>query len=371
MVIKQKITSNSHENAIFDADMTKILKGKTIRGWMRATAAALVVFVAIFVFSRSETLSEWYMQTVYPVVAAAFSAVSNLIPFSIYDVFVVLGILCYFAIIVRAILRKKSFPETLSSLLRLTTVLVAWFYFAWGIAYFRKDFYARCGVEETRFDRENFKQFAARFIEDANRAYVDFDTLDKTGVRQKIEASYKEKHALLAIAYPNGKRRPKPMLFEQIYSKMGISGYFGPFFNEIHVSNYVMDFDYPFTLAHEMAHQFGIALESEANLYAFIVCANSSDPAIKYSAYNALLIYVLNDVYAFLPAEADGLRAQIRPEIMADLKANRAHWLAARDKTLSGAQDKVYDAYLKTNKISSGRENYSEVVGLVVSFLSK
>ena len=31
-------------------------------------------------------------------------------------------------------------------------------------------------------------------------------------------------------------------------------------------------------------------------------------------------------------------------------------------------QDRIYDLYLKGNKIESGRQNYSEVVGLLISY---
>ncbi len=34
-------------------------------------------------------------------------------------------------------------------------------------------------------------------------------------------------------------------------------------------------------------------------------------------------------------------------------------------------QDWIYDLYLKGNKIKSGRKNYSEVVGLLVSWREK
>jgi len=335
--------------------------------WARLLVKTALLLAVLFVFSRSVSLSEGYMQTVYPVLAIAFSFVSSLIPFSLYDIFVIFGMLCYLTIIIRAIVCKKRFSEFMHTFLLFTVALTGWFYFAWGIAYFRKDFYARCDVPKIEFEKENFKDFALRFIDDANRAYVDYSYMDKNDVRRKIEGLYKEKHTQLVIAYPNGKRRSKPMLFESVYSKMGISGYFGPFFNEIHVNSYGMNFSYPFTLAHEMAHQFGVALESEANLYAFVVCAASDDPQIRYSAYSSVLMYVLNDIYRFLPDDFEALKAQIRPGIIADLRAKREHWLAARNQTLSDAQSKVYDAYLKTNKIASGHENYSEVVGLIVS----
>ena len=173
-------------------------------------------------------------------------------------------------------------------------------------------------------------------------------------------------HKTLAIDYPNGKRTVKPMLFESII-EYGCLRIFRSFFNEIHVNNYSLNASYPFTLAHEMAHQFGIAHESEANLYAFAVCLRSEDERIRYSAYLLTILYVINDAAVFLPDVVDSLASAIRPEIIADLRENRRHWMAVRNRSLSNMQDKAYDAYLKTNKVSSGSDNYSEVVGLLIS----
>jgi hypothetical protein len=191
--------------------------------------------------------------------------------------------------------------------------------------------------------------------------------MEKEEIRKEIEKAYKRVHEPLAINYPNGKRRVKKMVFESLFTKMGVSGYYGPFFNEIHINNYSLNFTYPFTLAHEMAHQFGIAKESEANLYAYIVCINSDDERIRYSAYASIISYLLNDVRALMPDEYEEVINSVNPVIIEDLQRNRKHWLSARNETLSDVQNKAYDAYLKGNRISSGRENYSEVVGLLIS----
>lgn len=322
----------------------------------------------IFLFSLSPTISEWYMRAVYPFVAVALSFISNLFPFSLYDIFLIVVVLLLIKLIVSVIMRRVTFSKFLFSLIRFIAVIVAWFYFSWGIAYFREDFYDRSNVLEKKFDPEVFRDFAVWFIENANLYYVDCRDMDQDEVGREIELSYQTFYQQLNISYPNGKRKPKAMMFERIYSKMGVSGYFGPFFNEIHVNNYSLNFTYPFTLAHEMAHQFGVAAESEANLYAFVVCAGSNHEKIRYSAYVSTLGYLLNDARRSLPDEYGSLVSMIRPEIIADLQRNREHWLAARDDSLSDMQDKVYDAYLKTNKVSSGQANYSEVVGLLVSF---
>jgi len=344
-----------------------LMKKSNKQKWMRLLVAAGILLAVIFIFSRSSMLSEAYMRTIYPVIATIISFISAIFPFSLYDLFIVAALIWFIGMILRVILRKLTLSAFFYSLLRFTLIVVAWFYLSWGIAYFRDDFYTRNEVKEVPFDKENLHNVTLRFIENANRFYVISDEMDKEDVRDVIEQSYHQHHQELRLPDPNGKRRVKAMIFEPIYSKMGVSGYFGPFFNEIHVNNYSLPFTYPFTLAHEMAHQYGIAPESEASLYAFIVCAGSSDPMVRYSGYTSVLGYLLRDARRFIPDAYGSLLQSIRPEIIADMRRNSAHWMAARNETLSDTQNKMYDVYLKTNQVSSGRDNYSEVVGLLLS----
>jgi hypothetical protein len=394
------------------------MKGMERKKRRRTLIVSVVLFALIILFSYVPVLSEWYMRAVYPGVATLLSSFSSLFPFSLYDLFLIGAVIWLLMIIVLAIVRRSGFVRFLFSLLRFVTVLVAWFYFSWGIAYFRQDFYTRCEVEEVAYDSEGFRDFVTWFIEHANQSYLDFagtggaetgkigvtngnsvidlvgeggaetgedsgtgwgsgmkeqggiggrGKIDKKAVQVELESVYDKLHKPLRLAFPNGKRRVKPMMFEPFHTQTGVSGYFGPFFNEVHVNHYSLDFTYPFTLAHEMAHQFGVALESEANLYAFIVCAASDDRQVRYSAYVSTLGYVLNDAHRILPDDYKTIYQSVRPEMLNHLKQNREHWLAARSEPLSNAQDKVYDAYLKTNRVSSGQVNYSEVVGLLVS----
>lgn len=325
----------------------------------------------VFLLSRHAPAAEWYMRKIYPILATALSSFSGLFPFSLYDLFVGMAVAMLLVLVLMVLFKKRSRLRSLRWLFRFVIILVAWFYFGWGIAYFREDFYRRTGTEEAAFDKEALREFAMRYIRQVNEAYVDCEGLDRPQARLRVEEGYQDLKDFLRIAYPNGRRSPKPMMLEPVYTKMGVSGYFGPFFNEIHVNGYSLDMSYPFTLAHEMAHQFGIATESEANLYAFLVCLESGDATLRYSAFFSSLRYLLNDIYRFLPDDYEKLAASLRPQVRADLERNRNHWLAARDKSLSEAHGRVYDAYLKTNRVSGGVENYSKVTGLLISISSE
>ena len=53
---------------------------------------------------------------------------------------------------------------------------------------------------------------------------------------------------------------------------------------------------------------------------------------------------------------------------MADIMAQRNHWMALRNETLDRAQTTANNAYLKTNKIHEGVMNYNSVVKLTLEW---
>jgi len=329
--------------------------------------SAILLFAVIFAMSKMTSVSEWYVTNIYPLLAAILSFFSALFPFSLFDIFTILAIISIFVLIFLMIVKKIKCIKALYIVAYSILIIIAWFYFSWGFAYFRQDFYTRCNIQKSEYNADDFKTFAIDFITDANSAYVDINNFDKKEINKKIELQYKKLKDVLKIKYPNGKRKPKRMLYEFLHTKTGVSGYFGPFFNEIHVNNFLLDFDYPFTLAHEKAHQFGIASEAECNLFAFIVCATSNDEQLRYSAYVSTIGYILRDYKKAFPDDYNDLLSQTDERIINDLITSSEHWTNAKSKTLSKAHKVVYDAYLKTNKIDSGIKNYSEVVGLLIS----
>jgi hypothetical protein len=156
------------------------------------------------------------------------------------------------------------------------------------------------------------------------------------------------------------------MIFSSIFSKSGVSGYFGPFFNEIHLNRNLLPMDYPFVLAHEKAHQFGITSEAEANLYAFIICTTSKDRRLKYSAYQSLLLYFLKD--ASRMKDYHEILGKIDESVISDLRYRQEYYSKLENETLSDMQTDANDAYLKANKVESGVRNYDQVVSLLLSW---
>ena len=117
-----------------------------------------------------------------------------------------------------------------------------------------------------------------------------------------------------------------------------------------------------------MAHVLGISNEAEANLYGFLACSRSEVPEIRFSAYFGLLPYVLGNAYQLLPEEEfNRWKETISPDVKDAYNRKVAYWQTLYSPMIGDIQDTVYNWFLKGNNIPSGRQNYSEVVALLMA----
>jgi hypothetical protein len=216
-------------------------------------------------------------------------------------------------------------------------------------------------------DEQLFRVALDTIIARVNRNYVNIDIPDYKKIDAEVEKSYALNSSNINIKFPNGSRKPKKMIFSGLISKLGISGYFGPFFNEINLNGKVLPIDYPFVLAHEKAHQFGIASEADANLAAFVVCATSEYKEIRYSGYIALVLYFLGDAQ-YLSDYSDYIE-KLEKQVIDDIRFRQKYYSELRNEKMEKAHEAVYDAYLKNNNIEQGIENYNQVVEFAISLL--
>ena len=71
---------------------------------------------------------------------------------------------------------------------------------------------------------------------------------------------------------------------------------------------------------------------------------------------------------SFSEEEYANLYLRIRPENNELAKNNQAYWAAKYSPVVGAVQDWIYVLYLKGNKIESGRQNNSEVVGFNITY---
>lgn len=327
---------------------------------------ALIVFIIVrTAIKHSSFIDVEYSRGIYPVIAKLFSSVSRLFPFSLWDVFWSLVILSVLAGLVFVILKKIKPGWYFLKILQLIALLYSFFYFSWGFNYFRPGIDKRLSWEKPDNSKEYFSTILDSMIAMTNRNYISITSSD-SHFDSLVEISYHKNFMSLGLSYPNGARRPKKMIFSSFFSKLGVSGYFGPFFNEIHLNRNLLPIDYPFVLAHEKAHQFGVTSEAEANFIAFVICISSDDQQIKYSGCQSLLLYFLKDASQL--KDYHKIFDKIDKRVISDLRMRKKYYTGLQNESLSDMQTAANDTYLKVNNIEKGVKNYDQVVSLVMNW---
>lgn len=343
--------------------------GTVLKFLLAAWPFILSVIVLISVVLAGEypwIVEKYYYGRVYRVVSEFLSSVSHLVPFSVWDVFWIIFILSILAGIVLLVMRKIKFRWYILRLCQSLALIYSFFYLLWGYNYFRPSLATRLNWKGGVADTTAFRSVLDTLISQSNKNHIDFQEVEFANYDYLVEKSYSANSERLKIPYPNGTRRPKKMILSSLFVKSGVSGYFGPFFNEIHLNSYLLPMDYPFVLAHEKAHQFGITNEAEANMVAFIVCIKSDDQRIRYSGYQSLLLYFLKDAHNL--KDYHNYLNKINSAVIEDLKKRQNYYLSMRNESLSDMQSAANDAYLKVNRINKGIKNYNQVVSLAVSW---
>ena len=316
---------------------------------------------------------EGYARTLYPYISRGLTVFSGWIPFSLGDLFIFLSIVGILLYPVYGRIRKMKRRKIILRIVTYLAWIYVWFYLAWGLNYSQPNFYQRTKTPCMAYTPEDFRRFLHDYIDNLNVAYVpvsELETLDRAFVREEVIRQYGILSPTLGIHTPQGNPKVKTMMFTPLFSKMAITGYMGPFFCEFNVNGDLLPSQYAETYAHELAHLLGITSEAEANFYAYQVCVHSNDPRMRYCGYFSVFNHVLNNARRLLADDDEykKLLETIRPEIIEQAIADREYWMAKYSPTISNIQNRIYDLYLKGNKIESGWKNYSEVVGLLISW---
>lgn len=334
----------------------------------------ILLFICLLYICLVKSIPSWgafYANTLYIHVARPLFWFSSWFPFAVGDLFIacsVLGIIIY-PIYAHYSLRRKAWMIFLKVIQFLLWIYV-WFYLAWGLNYYQPNFYERTQIPRVVYSDTLLNRFAENFIMELNASYVQPKSIDREKVSRLIQKSYEQLEENSGIHRPfHPQMRPKTMVFSSLASKVGVQGSMGPFFCEITLNSALLPENYPFSVAHEMAHVLGITSEAEANFYAYLLCTSSSDCMLRYSGYYQMLSYVLRDVQSALGNEAyKRLLSKVRPEILKEKAGEYQYWKDKYSPIIGSVQNYFYDLYLKQHRVDGGIKNYSYVIGLLLSY---
>ncbi len=336
-----------------------------------STSIGLLLVLFIIICRCSSSVADFYALSIYPLISDTLSFVSFTIPFSLQHIAIALIICGAMFILFHAFRKKIKWKNCLRYEATILLWTYIWFYMAWCNNYSRSSILERTATQQCNFDEAQFKSFIDDYVHALNSEWTTDTVNNFAFLEYETKAFYKHTPAQYGLAEPKLWHHPKPMSINRFYSAVGVRGFMAPLFGESCINEDLQAFDYPFVYAHEYSHLLGVSSEAEANWWAFHACISSTNQAVRYSGYKGILPYIMQNAKSTLSEEEySEWESKIRVEVIADLKSTRQHWAALRSPTLDNIQSTIYDFFLKSNNVSSGMKNYSEVVRLLISIPS-
>jgi hypothetical protein len=164
--------------------------------------------------------------------------------------------------------------------------------------------------------------------------------------------------------------KAKPVILSRAMTSLEILGIYSYFTGESNVNVYYPDYTAPFTTAHELAHQRGIARENEANFIAFAVCIRADNPYVRYSGYMNMFEYVASALARTDRELLLSVYEDIDERLLTELRAYSAFCADNKNEFWGTVSDKVNDTYLKSQG-TEGIVSYGLVVELCVRYYAE
>jgi hypothetical protein len=336
----------------------------------------VVVLAAVLAWlpTPSGIVERVYSTWGYAALQRVLTALSNRVPFALFDVLIFVVVGGWVALAVRDGTRRG--PETRGSLLRaagrISARTIVWaaglylmFLLVWGLNYRRTTLEEKLSFDDRAVTRGAARTLALMAAERLNGLHAAAHAAGWPAPGA-IDPSLAE--ALARADRAIGGRgtmtpgRPKATILDWYFRRTATEGMTDPFFLETLISTSLLPFERPFVVAHEWSHLAGIAQEGEANFLAWLACVNASPPA-QYSGW----LFLYSELVAALdePGRAE-VRSSLETGPRADLAAIRERVQREIDPRLAAAGRRVYDRYLKANRVEEGVESYGQVVKLVL-----
>jgi hypothetical protein len=333
-------------------------------------AVAAVAVAAMLAPIPPRVIETWYSTGLYPRLQRVLTPLSNLLPIAWLDVFSLAAAAWVCWTWWSAVRRDGTarLPRVGRALAR-TVVAAASIYLVflalWGFNYRRVAMPERLALAPESPSTDDVAELGHDVAVRLNGLYA---TAHNAGFAEapwrnsRLRGAFAEVQAGLSDAPPAVPGRLKRTLFGTFFRWTGVDGMVNPFGLEALANPDLLPFERPFVAAHEWAHLAGYADESEANFVGWLTCIHA-EPASQYSGW----LYLYWQIAGELPSArravvADALTAGPRDDLAAIAARLRRGDLPA----LRRASWRMYDSYLKANRVEAGVRSYGAVVTLIL-----
>jgi len=335
-----------------------------------SVVAPIFAAVAVLVPIPAWAIDEFYSREMYPWWQRVLTTGTNILPFALLDVILVLSAVAALHRTYRLfnVARQRGVMDALweavRRIARFVSIVIILFLWGWGFNY-------------RRLPLETVLSGAASqpTVEAVQLAFLDSAALAArlrplSQPEGRLHSIAIDLHDPMNTALRSLSREPLEVTSQPKYSLVltpffklaGVTGMLNPLGLETIVLPDLLPYERPFVLAHEWAHLSGHADEAEANAVGWLACMKGNPTA----AYSASL-FLLMETAAVLPANLrEDAMGKVDDGVKADLDA-----IAEREghahPTVQRSASRIYDEYLRANHVADGTASYGRSLRLILS----
>lgn len=254
------------------------------------------------------------------------------------------------------------------------SALIMIFYFTWGFNYGQVPLVVRQGFDFSSVGPEQLIHEFGRASDVLQREAENLPEVFTTDVSIRrspvVDRSLRDdvEQALSLLSLPHaGRVRVRRLWPNGILLRLSTAGIYIPHAFEGHIDKGLLSVQQPFTMAHEMAHGYGVADEGACNFIAWLACSQSKDPWVR---FGGALTY-----WRYVAAEMDADTVSARLNTMPAVVLRSMKLVRENDHNypdiMPHVRDAIYSSYLKNHGVKHGLRSYNEVVVMVQQYLQR
>jgi len=345
-----------------------------------ALIVAAISVILYIIICISPTFADIFNEYIGGFFRFIFAQLTNVLPFSLSEAALMLSPIILF-LIIRYVWKyrcntRRATIVTLVCILSVSLSFLSSFILTFSAGYRGTELDEKLGIKTEKINKYDLYNTAEYLVEQINELAptVDygsdgFSIMPYTfnEMNDKLIDAYKifaDEHDFVNSFYS----RIKPVLLSKAMSYAHITGIYTYFTGESNVNVEFPNYTIPYTAAHELSHQRGIAREDEANMMAFLVSLCSDDTYIRYCAYVNMYEYVANALYKSDKEMFREIDQKLDQRVINEQLAYSAFFKKYSQSITSQVSGTVNDIYLQSQG-TEGSKSYGMVVDLTVAYL--
>ena len=341
------------------------------------------VSVLLYIAMRlSPAVAEFMNTTVSAASRTVFALVSSIVPFSIAELLAFLALPAAVLVIVWFVRRVKrcgarGARRVIAFLLALISFSVSAFVINGTPGYFGRSVAGKMELYDGDISEDDLVFACESLVYEINDAVRQGEVLvDENGATRNpysigetalsIERSYSD----FAEVWGFPQRLfsvPKILISSPLVTYLHVSGLYSDVTGEININLNYPDYVIVSTIAHELAHQRGVAPEDEANFMAFAVLRSSNAAYFRYCGCLDALMTCAEPLKKEDPKAYGRIMSTLCDTAKDDVNAFSEFFKKYSDSKAAEVNDKVNDTYLKSQG-ELGTVSYDEATELIVKY---